>query len=51
MSIVDRFKVRAAVERALALDPCVESALAAVAAALCLPIEAVRDAVRGGAAA
>ena len=45
--IVKRDQVRAAVERALRLDPNhdMRAAIASVAAALCLPVEAVRDAI------
>lgn len=43
MTIIPRPLVRAAVERALSLDPCMESAIAAAAAALSIPVEAVRD--------
>ena len=43
MTIIPRPIVRAAVERALTLDPCMESAIAAAAAALSLPVECVRE--------
>ena len=43
MTIIPRPIVRAAVERALSLDPCMETAIAAAAAALSIPVEAVRD--------
>lgn len=48
MTILPRPIVRAAVERALSLDPCMESAIAAAAAALCLPVEVVREVVDEG---
>ncbi len=43
MTIIERTHVRAAFERALALDGrgCRETAIATVAQALCLPVEAV----------
>ena len=46
--ILGRNQVRAAVERALQLDPRrdLDAAIASAAAALCLPEEAVRDAVQ-----
>ena len=49
MTIVQRDKVRAAVERALLLDPKrdMRAAIASAAAALCLPVEAVEDVVIG----
>lgn len=43
MTIHPREKVQAALERALKLDPCHEKAVHAVAAALCLPVEAVQE--------
>lgn len=39
------------VERALSLDPCMESAIAAAAAALSIPVEAVRDVMQESEAA
>lgn len=47
MSIVQRAAMRAAVARALWLDPQagIDAAMHAVAQALCLPIEAVQEAV------
>lgn len=47
MTILERNQVRAAVERAVQLDPHqdLDAAIACAAAALCLPEEAVRDAV------
>lgn len=44
--IVSREAVRAAVNRALVLDPCEESAIHAVAQATGLPPELVREAVQ-----
>lgn len=44
-AIIPRDRVIAAYQRALALDPDTELAIAAVAASLCLPAEAVADAV------
>ena len=45
--IVKRDQVRSAVEHALQFDPKADmrAAIASVAAALCLPVEAVRDAI------
>lgn len=43
MNIHPREKVQAALETALKLDPRRESAVHAVAQALCLPVEAVRE--------
>lgn len=43
MTIIPRPLVRAAVERALKLDPSLEIAIAAVAASLALPVECVRE--------
>lgn len=43
MNIHPREKVQDALERAMKLDPCPEKAVHAVAAALCLPVEAVRE--------
>lgn len=51
MTIIPRPLVRAAVERALSLDPCMESAIAAAAAALSIPVEAVRDVMQESEAA
>lgn len=45
MTITTREKVRAAVERAQQFGGSVEAAMHVAAAALCLPIEAVRDAL------
>lgn len=45
MTIHPRQTVLAAFARALSLDPCRESAAAAVAQALGLPVEAVREVV------
>jgi hypothetical protein len=48
MTILERNQVRAAVERALQLDPRrnLDAAIATTAQALCLPEEAVRDVVQ-----
>ena len=48
--IFQRDQIRAAVERDLQLDPKADmrAAIASVAAALCLPVEAVRDAIAPG---
>lgn len=48
MTIIERDQVRAAVGRALDLDcyGSIDSAIAAAARALCLPVEAVRDAMQ-----
>lgn len=48
MTIVDRNKVLAAVERAFVLEPLAggEAAIASAAQALCLPVEAVAEVVR-----
>ena len=43
MTIIARPIVRAAVERALTTERCMESAIAAAAAELSLPVEAVRE--------
>lgn len=43
MTIIARPIVRAAVERALTLDPCMETAIAVAAVALSIPVEAVRE--------
>lgn len=51
MTIIPRPIVRAAVERALSLGPCMETAIAAAAAALCLQVETVREVMREGEAA
>lgn len=48
MTIIPRPIVRAAVERALTLDPCMEAAMAVAAAALSIPVEAVRDVMQEG---
>lgn len=45
MTITTRDNVRAAVERAMLLDHDLDAAVQAVAATLCLPVEAVRDAI------
>lgn len=45
MNIVSKTKVAEAYARALNLHTCRESAVRAVARALCIPIEAVRDAM------
>lgn len=45
MTIIERNHVQSAFERALALDPCRERAAHAVAASLCLPVEAVQEVV------
>jgi hypothetical protein len=45
VTIATRPQVRAAVERALQLDPDHDAAIAATAAALALPVEAVREAL------
>jgi hypothetical protein len=45
MTIATRAQVRAAVERALQLDPDTDAAIAATAAALALPVEAVQEAL------
>ena len=45
MTIASRDQVRAAVDRALQLDPDGDAAIATVAHALALPCEAVRDAL------
>jgi hypothetical protein len=46
MTIIDRTRVRAAVERALLLDPDLNAAIEAAAQALSLPIEAVQEAMQ-----
>lgn len=45
MTIIERHKVQAAVERALQLHPDRDAAVSATATALCLPHEAVLDAI------
>jgi hypothetical protein len=45
MTIITRAQVRAAVDRALQLDPDMDAAIRAAAAALVLPVEAVQEAV------
>jgi hypothetical protein len=45
MTIITRAQVRAAVDRALQLDPDMFLAILAAAASLGLPVEAVRDAL------
>ena len=47
MTIVTRDSVRAAVNRVLLIDPdCIECAMRAAAVALCMPVEAVHDAMQ-----